>query len=178
MHRKAVHATRLFAVVFVVVLLAVVFLGLAYFGRLSNNSPEVSPINTLNPHQVANLVTSLGCNEIGFDYQYRMPLPYNYLYIAGSVNNTGLGIAYNAGLKVAAFASNGTQLVDMTVPLRNITFGATSEISLYLEKNLNFNQSLTLGQLPNGQNETIALGIAHEGTASNWTLTPVWTNIP
>ena len=65
----------------------------------------------------ANIVTALGADEVGQDTPQRVPLiPYNYLFIKGSVQNTGERTAYNAGLKVVAYNSTGGILIDMTVP--------------------------------------------------------------
>ena len=72
--------------------------------------------------------------------------------------------------------------VNMTVPLdgqENVTgneitdlapvFGTDAATQIY------GNDSLQLGNLYSGQTVSISLGIFHEGTVTNWTITPVWT---
>ena len=67
----------------------------------------------------------------------------------------------------------GTLEINMTVPLGGGMFGtdAAVEVGHYID-------SLQLGPLYSGQTDTIAIAIYHEGTVSNWTVTPVWTNSP
>ncbi len=137
-----VHSSRLFAVMLVFVLFVAGVFGIfIYFTSLwDNGDVEIS-----QPDETANIATALGCKEIGQDYFYRAPWPYNYLYITGTVSNAGNGTAYNAGLKVVAYNSTGSVLVDMTFPLGNVTFGTTPEISAYLKQYSNIDYSLALG---------------------------------
>jgi hypothetical protein len=124
----------------------------------------------------ANLETALGVTDVPYDSSHNMPSPllYNHLFITGSVNNTGKGIAYNAGLNVVAYAANGTLEINMTVSLvgNSATFGTDAATAIY------GNDSLHLGNLFSTQSADIALGIFHKGAVSNWTVTPVWTNSP
>jgi hypothetical protein len=135
----------------------------------------------------ANLVTALGVTEVPYDSPNNFPSPllYNHLFITGSVTNTGEGTAYNAGLHVVAYEANGKVEVNMTVPLdgpENVTgneitilapvFGTNAATQIY------GNDSLQLGELYSGQTASISLGIFHEGTVTNWTITPVWTTAP
>ena len=102
-----------------------------------------------------------------------MSPPYNHLYIEGSVTNTGESTAYNAGLHVVAYNSTGTLEINMTVPLTSsgpwygAEFGVSSDFGI---------SSLKLTTLDSGQNMYIEINIFHEGTVTNWTITPVWTN--
>jgi hypothetical protein len=79
----------------------------------------------------ANLVTTLGITEVpGGSSSYMgglvsTPVPFNYLFIEGSVINTGDGTAYNAGLHVVAYSANGTLEINMTVPFDE---GASLEV--------------------------------------------------
>ena len=134
----------------------------------------------------ANLVAALGVTEVPYNSpnNYPSPLLYNHLYISGTVVNTGKGTAHDAGLHVVAYASDGTLEVNMTVPLdgnQNVTgnentdfapvFGTDAATQIY------GNDSLQLGNLYGGQTALISLGIFHEGTVTNWTITPMWTDV-
>jgi hypothetical protein len=128
----------------------------------------------------ANLQTTLAISEIPNNSPYNVPspLPYDYLYITGSVNNTGKGTAYNAGLHVLAYGANGELEINKTIPLINgATYGTDVETNAYVYSSYG-NSSLTLESLQGKQNVTIEVGIFHEGVVSNWTITPVWTNLP
>jgi uncharacterized membrane protein YciS (DUF1049 family) len=128
----------------------------------------------------ANLVTALGIVEIPGNSSTSMgglnhtPVPYNYLFIQGSVTNTGKGTALNAGLKVVAYSKNGTLEINMTVPLSGFgNFGTDSTIDKWISSAYG-NSSLALGFLSSGQTANVDLNIFHEGTVSIWTVTPVW----
>jgi hypothetical protein len=123
--------------------------------QISNITAQISNLTT------ANLVTALVVTEVGVF----SPPNANYLSITGSVNNTGKGIAYNAGLHVVAYSAAGTVEINMTVPL---TIDVEVEIG----------SSLQLGNLDAGQSATVVLDIYHLGTVTSWTITPVWTNSP
>ena len=147
-------------------------------GQIANLNSQILNLTS------ANLVTALGVTEVPYNSpnNYPTPLLYNHLYISGSVTNTGEGNAYNAGLHVVAYEVNGKVEVNMTVPLdgpENVTgneitilapvFGTDAATQIY------GNDSLQLGNLYSGQTVPISLGIFHEGTVTNWTITPVWT---
>jgi cell division protein FtsL len=133
------------------------------------------------------IVTSLGVSEVPYDspHNYPTPLLYNHILIMGSVANTGVTTAYNVGLHVIAYQEDGKIQVNMTVPLINWAnetsnentdfapvFGTDASTQIY------GNESLQLGNLYSGQNITVILGIFHHGTATKWTITPVWTSNP
>jgi hypothetical protein len=119
-------------------------------------------------------------------------VPFNSLWINGSVTNTGHVTAYNAGLHVVGYASDGTLEVNMTVPLvTNAVYGTDTAIDALILNNprliegndigaLHFGQigPLQLGSLAVGQTGKVFLAIYHEGVVTNWTVTPVWTNTP
>jgi chaperonin cofactor prefoldin len=153
--------------------------------ELENEIPRLQ--NKVLNLTTANLVTALGIVEVPRDslHNYPSPLLYNHLYISGSVTNTGSGKAYNAGLHVVAFAANGTEVVDLTVPLVNLYNRTGTEVTTFgpvfgtnAATQIYGNGSLTLGSLNGGQSVQISLAIFHEGVASRWTVTPVWTNLP
>jgi outer membrane murein-binding lipoprotein Lpp len=169
-----------------------------YSGKINDSNPKIANLNNeianLNS-QISNLesqlrnltgqltnltsaylVTALGVTDVPYSYP-QMPInqPYNHLYISGSVTNTGKGTAYNAGLNVVAY-DNGTLEINMTVPLGDGVFGSDTKTNGYVTSNFG-NSSLQLGILYSRQTATIDLAIYHEGTVTNWTVTPVWTNL-
>ncbi|MGA2682760.1 MAG: hypothetical protein ABSF44_13285 [Candidatus Bathyarchaeia archaeon] len=133
---------------------------------------------------LANLVTSLETHEmIGANSSYMgglvpTPVPYNYLWIEGSVTNTGKGYAVNAGLQVVAYAANGTLEVNLTVPFTGTIFGSDNATNAFVSKNYG-NSSLVLQILDSGQTTNVGINIFHEGAVDNWTITPVcWSYAP
>ena len=139
--------------------------------------------NLLSPK----IVTSLGISEVPYNspHNYPTPLLYNHLLIMGSVTNTGVTTAYNAGLHVVAYQADGKVQINMTVPLDNWANETTNENTNFApvfgtdaSTQIYGNESLQLGNLYSGQNVTIILGIFHHGTITNWTITPVWTSNP
>jgi hypothetical protein len=148
-------------------------------GQVANLSSQI-----INLYGSANLVTALGVTEVPYNSPNNFPSPllYNHLFIAGSVTNTGTGTAYNAGLHVVAYEANGKVEVNMTVPLVgnvNVTGGEITDFAPVFGTDaatqIYGNDSLQLGNLYGGQTVSISLGIFHEGTVTNWTITPVWT---
>jgi hypothetical protein len=119
----------------------------------------------------ANLTASL--NVIDVDYY-----EFNDFYITGSVGNTGLGTAYNAGLHVLAYIADGTLEINMTVPLKiGVDYG-TDEATSAVAATLPYPPaSLELGSLGSYITAPISLAIFHHGTVTNWTITPVWTSL-
>lgn len=140
-------------------------------GQLSNLRGQITNLTS------ANLVTSLTIKEYPYDEVQPSSAPYNALVIAGSVINSGEGTAYNAGLNVAAF-NNATVVINMTVPLGDGVFGTDSGSQAYVDKYFG-SSSTKLGLLYSGQTASITvLEIFHEGNATDWIVTPVWTNSP
>ncbi len=143
-------------------------------GQLTYLSGQVTNLTS------AYLLTALGATEVSYNSGHNMtPTTFNHLYITGSVTNTGEGTAYNAGLHIVAYDATGGLDINMTVPLdgNGEAFGTDSGINAWVSSNFG-NSSLQLGLLYSRQTATIALGIFHEGNATNWTVTPVWTNSP
>jgi cell division protein FtsL len=147
-------------------------------GQVANLSGQVTNLTS------ANIETALGITEVPYDSPHNMPSPmqYSHLHITGSVNNTGQGTAYNAGLDVVAYDADGALLLNMTVPLDNgAVFGTDTQINSYLTDNYYSLSSTQLSILYSGQTATIVIDIFHEGTFSNsssYKIMPVWTNSP
>lgn len=126
----------------------------------------------------ANLVTALGITEISNTSS--ISRSFNRLYIEGSVTNRGPETAFDAGLYVVAYSKDGTLEINMTVPLTTYglgEFGTNVAIYSYL---YSFDPYCTpspkFGNLPSGQSVNVNLDIYHEGTVTNWTVTPTWKN--
>jgi hypothetical protein len=129
----------------------------------------------------ANLVTSLETHEMQGSASSYMgglvptPVPFNYLWIEGSVTNQGKGYAFDAGLHVVAYTSDGTLEVNQTFPFTGDTFGTDNASDAFVSKTYG-NSSLALEILDSGQTTNVNLNIFHEGVVATWTVTPVcWT---
>jgi hypothetical protein len=70
----------------------------------------------------------------------------------------------------------------MTVPLTTYglgEFGTNAAIYSYLYSFDPYcRSSPKFGNLTSGQSADVNLDIYHEGTVTNWTVTPVWTSTP
>ena len=171
-----VAVSALIAVLFVSLLAGTIFY---YNGKIARLNRQISNLKCqVASLTSANLVDKLAVTEIPKNYPYNVPspLPYNYLYITGNVTNTGEGTALNAGLHVVANDANGGLEINITVPLVNgASFGTDAGTDAYVLNSYG-NNSLQLGSLFSEQTAIIEIGIFHDGTVSNWTVTPVWTN--
>ncbi|MGO8805743.1 MAG: hypothetical protein ACLQO7_03935 [Candidatus Bathyarchaeia archaeon] len=140
--------------------------------QVTNLTAKTSQIRNLTS---ANLVTAIGVAEVV--NTSRVSRAYNRLYIEGSVTNNGSGFAFNVGLRVLACAADGTLEINMTVPLTYGEFGTNAAIYSYI---YSFDPYCTsspqFGNLSSGQSAEVNLDIYHDGTVTNWTITPVWTN--
>ncbi len=128
----------------------------------------------------ANLTTALQGKEIvTSDFATTQSIPFNYFYVSGTVTNNGNGTAFQVGLHVIAYdLYNHTSDIDMTLPLGG-TFGTDDRTNNYIAKSYGgYTWSFQLENLGSGQTKTTNIQIFHEGTVSNWTITPVWTNTP
>lgn len=122
-----------------------------------------SQITHLQERYTANLVTALGAKEIS---SYNSSV-LSHLYISGTVTDTGVTAAYNAGLHINGYARNGTVLIDITVP---IGYGVYQD---------GFNANgAALSTIYPTQSETAQINIFHNGNLANWTIAPTWTNLP
>lgn len=138
-------------------------------GQVSTLKDEVTNLTT------AKLVTALGTTEV----QAAHGIDFNKLFVEGSVNNTGAGTAYHAGLRVVAYADNGTILVNMTVPLAFMAlFGTDTQTQDVAHGFYSSTRTTDLGNLLTTQTAQIHIGIFHQGNATSWAVTPVWSNSP
>jgi len=158
--------------------------------EIANLTSQISKLNgIIANYPTVNLTAHLAVHELlgneSKDYNGKpTPIPYNYLYITGSVTNSGKGTAYNVGLHVVAYDafSNGTLDINTTFPLGGI-FGSDAATDAFALKNYG-SYNLVLGVEDGEQTVIIGsdsypdLSILHEGTVSDWIITPVWTNEP
>ena len=171
MNKKIIASVSLAAILFVSVIAATI---LYYNTNVAKQNREKTP----------NLEASLGIVEIqGKNSNFlgkSTPIPYNYLYITGVVNNTGEETAYHAGLIVTGYDTNGELKFNTTVPmaLRGI-FGSDNATDAFVLKNYSAsNQTLLREVFEVNYSAYVTISILHEGTVNNWTVTPVWTNNP
>jgi hypothetical protein len=161
--------------------------------EIANLTSQIAKLNgVIANYPTANLTAHLVVTELlgneSNDNGKPTPIPYNYLYIDGSVSNSGKGTAYNAGLHVVAYDafSNGTLDINTTVPLSGGIYGTDAATDAFVLENYgSYNQ--VFGVVDGEQTVIIGfaqpfhsttLSILHEDTVSNWTITPVWTNLP
>jgi hypothetical protein len=157
-----------------------------YKGEISNLKSQITKLNAIITNlPTAHLVTSLGINEMLGNDSNEMgtptPIPYNYLYMTGSVINTGNGTAYNAGLHVVAHNVTGTLEINMTVPLSGGIYGTDNATNAFILKNYGSNSPPPVVIEPEQTayfESGVSINILHEDTVSNWTVTLVWTNTP
>ena len=200
MNKKIILASVLIAVLFVSAIAATIFY---YNSKISDLNSQISNLNNVIANiPTAHLVASLSITEMLGNDSNSMgkptPIPYNYLYITGSVNNTAEATAYNAGLHVVAYDATGTLEINMTVPLSGVIYGTDNATNTFVlhtygsydpvlkEYVSNFNpilgrvdgkQTYLIGGAPEFYS-ALSLTILHEGTVTDWTVTPVWTNTP
>ncbi len=117
-------------------------------------------ISSLQEKYTANLVTALGANDIAPDNTTNL----RHLYITGSVTNTGVTTAYNAGLHVYGYGSDGSVLINTVVP-----------ISSYIVQD-GFTNATSLSTIYPTQSEDVQISIFHNGVVTHWDITPVWNN--
>ena len=101
--------------------------------------------------------------------------PTNFLEITGSVTNSGGGAAFNDGLHVLAWDTNGNLQINMTVPLSQGTFAANAKVLSLFYPDMSVSSS-QLGNLTSGKTVTIHIDIYHEGSVDSWGITPVWNS--
>ncbi len=121
-------------------------------------SQIANPTGLIPKETEANLFSYLNAKDIIISSK-------TYLYISGSVVNTGFVPAYNAGLHVIAYNVNGSLAINMTVPFYG-TFG---------------NGENTVGQFQTvyqGQISNVYVNVFHEGNLASWNVTSTWTNSP
>ncbi len=193
MNKKIIAVSVLIAVLFVSAIAGT----LSYYNNIlayqnneiANLTSQISKLNgIIANYPTVNLTAHLAVHELlgneSKDYNGKpTPIPYNYLYITGSVSNSGKGTAYNVGLHVVAYDafSNGTLDINTTFPLSGGIYGSDAGTDAFALKNYGgYNQ--VLGVVDGEQTVFISsepypdLSILHQSTISNWTITPVWTN--
>ena len=176
-------------------------------GQISNLKIQVANLTgQITNLTSANLVTTLNVTELSNNSDLVQMFPQfpvasvpGSLWINGSITNTGHVTAYNAGLHVIAY-NNGALEINMTVPLANGVFGTDSTTNAFILNHTGYVVtmdggigrgyvppgslplgslgSLQLGSLEFGHTANVKLAIYHEGTVTNWTVTPRWTNSP
>jgi cell division protein FtsB len=162
--------------------------------QVSNLTSEVKNLTSANLVSILNVTEEPNNSDLVqmFPNLPVTSIPYNSLWINGSITNTGHVTAYNAGLNVTAYASDGTLEINMTIPLViNAVYGTDKATDALILNNpsltdgndvgvVHFGQigSLQLGSLAVGKTGNVFLAIYHEGVVTNWTATPVWTNTP
>ena len=190
---RVVMAGLIIAILFVIVIAGTV---IYYSTALNNKNSKISSLNsqiTNQNNEIANLtsqlhvfgqenlttpsiVSALGATEVVGSGQQN-----SRLWISGTVTNTGEGTAFNVGLHVFAYTSNGTKVLDLTVPVNKndvVSYGSQeASLSAYVSNGDN-NPSYFLPSLAGGGIAYLGINVFHVGTASNWTVTPVWTNMP
>ncbi len=179
MNKKIIAVSFLIvAILFVSAIAGTIFY---YNNKVSNLNSQISNLKAqLKKLTTANLTTALGIAEVipNNSGNKGNPTKFNNLYITGSVANTGQSTAYNAGLHVVAYDAIGKVEINMTVPMDyDATFGTDAATNAYVSS-IYQTSLLQLGNLYSEQNVSIAIAIYHEGTVTNWTVTPVWTNTP
>jgi hypothetical protein len=191
-------AVKFVAILVVAVLLITLLFTILYYNNIvSDNNSKISAlesqVNYLNNEidglmektngssgagnlTAPSLYTSLGVTEITGTNGLN-----NRLWIQGIVTNLGEGTAFNSGLHITAHSSNGTIVLNITVPLNNnnVVNYASKEASqsAYVSNGDNY-PSYFLTSLAGGGTAVIGINVFHIGTASNWTVTPIWTDIP
>ena len=118
-------------------------------------------LSDLRQQYTANLVTALGAKDLTSNETLAL-----HFYITGTVTNTGVTAAYNAGLHIVGFGSNREVLIDLTSP-----------IGVYTYQN-GFSTPAQLSTLYPTQTLSVVIAIYHSGSVVDWDITPVWTNQP
>ena len=110
--------------------------------EIANLTSQISKLNgIITNYPTANLTARLLVAELlGNESNSNgkpTPIPYNYLFIDGSVSNSGKGTAYNVGLHVVAYDafSNGTLDINTTVPLSGGIYGTDATTDAFVFEN-------------------------------------------
>jgi hypothetical protein len=184
MDKKIIATSILIAMLFVSAIAGTI---VYYNNIIANLNNQVSTqIENLTS---ANLTSELTITEIPWPNHFLngtlipdyYPHGFSNLFINGSVTNQGEGIAFNAGLHVSAYTNNDTLAANMTVPLVSggWVHGTDATTNAYVSNYYkDYLGTFQLGYFKSGQTVTFDLSFYHEGTVSNWSITPVWTNSP
>jgi len=173
------------AALIIVMLVVSAFAGTIYYyeGLLAAKNSKIASLSNqltqISNYTDAHLEVTLGVSEVGNTSVSMYSYPFYRLYISGTVRNTGQGEAFNAGLHVIAYASDGTVEINMTVPLvSGADFGTDNSTSAFVrvwdaESGVSANPA-QFGNLNGGESVAVDFNIYHEGKVTNWTITPVW----
>ncbi|MGA2524692.1 MAG: hypothetical protein ABSF65_11140 [Candidatus Bathyarchaeia archaeon] len=155
--------------------------------QIANQQTQIanltSQVKLMSNYIDAHLEATLVVTEVGNMSESMSTYPFYRLYITGTVKNTGRGEALNAGLHIIASASNEVVEINMTVPLVSLAdFGTDSSTNAFVQgwdagSGISANPS-QFSNLNSGGSVGVEFNIYHEGQVINWTVTPVWTNLP
>ena len=153
--------------------------------RIANQSLEIANLTSqvanlqsqITNLTTANLVAEITVTEVTDGYNFGGHVPHNHLVVSGSVRNVGEGTAYDAGLQVIAYSSDGTLEINMTVPLLpNAIYPTDNSTADFVGSHIGVSSQI-LGHLDGNSSAYITeIDIYHEGTVTNWAAIPVWKN--
>ena len=201
MNKKIIAVSALIAILVVGAFAGTIFY---YNSKIANLSSQISNISgqltnvttQLTNLSSANLVAKLSIAEVPNNYNDTGRYTgLNYLSISGNVTNTGRGTAYNTGLHVVAYTATGTLEINMTVPLGVGGYGngvdnSTHALGTTISSPMGAGEAAFPPDSPSTYITSLAsyaglnvlalcvIAIYHEGTVTDWTVTPVWTNSP
>jgi TolA-binding protein len=117
-------------------------------------------LQTLRERYTANIITALGVKDMASDDS-----SLRHLFIQGTVSNTGVVAAINAGLQIKGYGSNHEVLIDLT-----------TSFDSYATYQDGFTSTKSLATLAPTQSQSINIAIYHQGTVVDWTITPVYND--
>lgn len=128
---------------------------------VSNLNDQITDLQGKLAEYTASIVTELGVKELVDENSGS-----HYLYIRGSVLNTGITTAYNTGLHIVGYDSSHQVLINMV---------AAIGYEMYQDS---FTSDQSLSQIFPAQTLQATISIYHSGTVVSWDITPVYTNTP
>ena len=148
-------------------------------GKVTNTTTPTPQIENLIPKNID--VSTLTVREYPKNPSgefYPGDWLFNSLGISGAVSNNGNNVAENVGLHIIADSSNRTRLIDMIIPVTQdyyvVRYGANGEVN----RIINAPDIGKLSTMPGQHMVSVNIIIYHQRSATNWTVTPVWTNSP
>jgi uncharacterized coiled-coil protein SlyX len=117
-------------------------------------------LQALRERYTANIITALGVKDVSSTNS-----SLRHLFIQGTVSNTGVVAAVNAGLQIKGYGANHEVLIDLTTSLDS-----------YATYQDGFSSTPSLATLYPTQSQTINIAIYHQGTVVEWTITPIYEN--
>jgi len=128
-------------------------------GQISDLQGQLSSIRE---KYTANIVTALGAKDISSNDSTP-----RHFYITGTVTNTGVTAAYNAGLHITGYGPTHEVLINMTSALDSSVIYQTG-----------FSTPGQLSTVYPTQSLGVVIAIYHSGTVVDYEITPVWVNPP